>query len=352
MNAQNNSEPEVILFVTKALYPEKMAIQSSKSGEQLLGENFESWFNDLIIDEKWNSMIDPDTYYLQQEIFHSRILERVPPSTLKINSPIHQSSPCSRPGTPPLSILMQSAPMRIPKSKHLKIDEDIEDNTRNLSKSVPLRSNTRQENFHSYQSLASHNLPSELIGPFVGSFQESLLSGHMSNTPSTTYDFQAELGVCGANYMPPHLKTSFSAIYYHVDHDTPYVGTIELEKKGFKVCSKGIIQLTVRNPTNTPIKTFLVKYDLTDMPPLTKTFLRQKITTSLVLRYAIHLKFVSPKKNKYYLYKNVRVVFAHRMPDDMDASSVSYDAPDDPKYFTYTPNSSANKLKNLRHSLS
>jgi len=69
-------------------------------------------------------MIDPETYYSQQQIFHSRRLER-------------ESSPL-RPGTPPPSRLMQSAPMRIPKSKHSKFDEDIEDNTTNLSKSVPL----------------------------------------------------------------------------------------------------------------------------------------------------------------------------------------------------------------------
>mmetsp|Transcript_11571 Transcript_11571/g.16080 ORF Transcript_11571/g.16080 Transcript_11571/m.16080 type:complete len:320 (+) Transcript_11571:42-1001(+) len=181
--------------------------------------------------------------------------------------------------------------------------------------------------------------PSELLGPFVGSFQESLLSGHMSNTPSTVYHgFMADLGVSSKKMIPPHLKMPFSAIYYHIDYETPYVGTLELDKKGYQIPQKGTIQLTVINPSKTPMKTFLVKYDLEDMPPGTKTFLRQKITAGSpgVLRYAIHLKFVCPKKKKYYLYNNIRIAFAHRV-DDMEVLNQSYDMPDAPKYFPYTP---------------
>src|SRR5688572_535651 len=87
------------------------------------------------------------------------------------------------------------------------------------------------------------------------------------------------------------------------------------------------------------------------MPPYTKTFIRQKIqTSSPVLRYAVHLKFVSPKKGRYYLYKNIRVVFAHRCPDDNEKLQIVCDYPDEPKYFSYTTRSSANKTS-LRQSL-
>ena len=83
-----------------------------------------------------------------------------------------------------------------------------------------------------------------MIGPFVGSFQESLLSGHMSNTPSTLYTgFVADLAASGKNFIPPHIKISFNTIFYHVDHETPYVGTIELDKRGYKVPQKGIVQV-------------------------------------------------------------------------------------------------------------
>jgi len=247
-----------------------------------------------------------------------------------------------RPGTPIPSHhqLTQSAPVVIPNGKRAAkvIDNSPEDESINIFE--PTR--RRSKSFNQIEEKAGSSSP-DLIGPFVGSFQESLLSGHMSNTPSTTFHgFIADLGVCGQNIVPPHAKIPFSAVYYHVDHETPYVGTITLDKKGYKVPPKGIIQLVIINPSLTPTKTFLVKYDLTDMPPLTKTFLRQKVMNSThpILRYAVHLKFASPKKKKYYLYKNIRVVFAHRSPDDPESLTVTYDYPEEPKYFSYKTKSS------------
>lgn len=113
----------------------------------------------------------------------------------------------------------------------------------------------------------------------------------MSNTPSTVYTgFLADLACLGGKQRLP-----FNAIFYHVEHDTPYVGTIDLNKR-LKLPPKGIVQLTVINPSKTPIKTFLVKYDLSQMPAKTKTFIRQKTVTKSLLRYAVHLKFKSSKK--------------------------------------------------------
>jgi hypothetical protein len=165
------------------------------------------------------------------------------------------------------------------------------------------------------------------MGALGGSFQESILLGHMSSTSSTTFPgFVADLGVSGKDFIPPHKRVQFAAVYYHVDPDTPYVGTVDLDEKGYrvtylspplsllspfaflspllplystllhslsqlivfiKVPQKGLIQLTVFNPKNTPVKTFLVNFDLTGMTPDTKTFLRQKIVTNdpPILRY-------------------------------------------------------------------
>eukprot|EP00026_Physarum_polycephalum_P004469 Phypoly_transcript_04490.p1 GENE.Phypoly_transcript_04490~~Phypoly_transcript_04490.p1 ORF type:complete len:645 (+),score=141.24 Phypoly_transcript_04490:154-2088(+) len=179
----------------------------------------------------------------------------------------------------------------------------------------------------------------DLMGALGGSFQESILLGHMSSTSSTTFPgFMADLGVSGKDFIPPHKRTPFSAIYYHVDPDTPYVGTVELGEKGYRVPQKGLIQLTIFNPKNTPVKTFLVNFDLTGMTPDTKTFLRQKIVTSdpPILRYAIHLRIVCPRKKRFYLYNNIRVVFPHRVPDEMEKLKVLYDAPSDPKFFPWT----------------
>jgi hypothetical protein len=49
-----------------------------------------------------------------------------------------------------------------------------------------------------------------------------------------------------------------------------------LGKKGYRVPEKGTIQLTLFNPLGTVVKMFVVMYDLTDMPPNSQTFLRQR----------------------------------------------------------------------------
>ena len=72
------------------------------------------------------------------------------------------------------------------------------------------------------------------------------------------------------------------------------------------------------------------------MPAGSKTFLRQKMVTPgapSILRYAIHLRFSCPAKKKFYLRNDVRVLFPHRMPDDMDELKIIYDCPVNPKYF-------------------
>ena len=47
-------------------------------------------------------------------------------------------------------------------------------------------------------------------------------------------------------------------------------------KKGYRVPQKGTIQVTLFNPLGTVVKMFVVMYDLSDMPPNSQTFLRQR----------------------------------------------------------------------------
>jgi hypothetical protein len=47
------------------------------------------------------------------------------------------------------------------------------------------------------------------------------------------------------------------------------------------VPEKGTIQLTLFNPLGTVVKMFVVMYDLTDMPPNSQTFLRQRYVYDL-----------------------------------------------------------------------
>ncbi|KAE8215902.1 hypothetical protein CF327_g872 [Tilletia walkeri] len=92
---------------------------------------------------------------------------------------------------------------------------------------------------------------------------------------------------------------------------------------GYQVPPKGQIQLIVKNQNLTAVKVFLIKYDLSDMQPGTKTFIRQKSYVSAdvsadrslsgaggganarlrqhsgekekeTMRYAVHLQFACP----------------------------------------------------------
>ena len=80
-----------------------------------------------------------------------------------------------------------------------------------------------------------------------------------------------------------------------------FTGHINLGKKGYRVPPKGTIQVTLFNPLGTVVKMFVVMYDLSDMPPNSQTFLRQRTLympsegvndTNLQkwLRYLVHLR--------------------------------------------------------------
>ena len=103
----------------------------------------------------------------------------------------------------------------------------------------------------------------------------------------------------------------------------------------YRVPQQGQLQIILKNPENTAVKLFLVPYDLEGMLPDTKTFVRQRsfssgpmienvltdkpiqdpLSSKQFLRYAIHLKFCCIGKGRFYLYDNIRVVFANRVPD-------------------------------------
>ena len=255
--------------------------------------------------------------------------------------------------------------------------------------SPPWPSSSFSRSVHSRRRSSGYSIsassPTPNLGSLVGSFQESLLRGRMSMPASKPLIFDAEIGVLGMGRCkpslrcPPHLHVKFPAHFYDFHAiDTPasatsvgstaalgspYVGTIDLESHyhnvlltrrlsalstdstssagmpasasaaseempsfpGYAVPPKGQIQLIVKYPDLNAVKLFLVPYDLTDMQPGTKTFVRQKTivrpspigtpnaavgedgqsssrsthntprtSTKETLRFAIHLQFCCP----------------------------------------------------------
>lgn len=94
-------------------------------------------------------------------------------------------------------------------------------------------------------SLGSDSSPS-LHASMVGSYEESILQGRMSTTPSKPFDFMAQIGVLGKGKCksrlrcPAHVTLPFPAVFYSYsntsaarsqsnDGPSPYVGQIDLE---------------------------------------------------------------------------------------------------------------------------
>lgn len=282
--------------------------------------------------------------------------------------------------------------------------------------------------------------------PMVGSYEESILRGRMSTTPSRPLDFVAKIGVLGRGQCksslkcPPHVTVPFPAVFYSYNtgngrisdnEPSPYVGLIDLEhslapppeshepskrrrrpaapgieqenldfrlqfdneqdgepiaaemrrkekKKRrstspkappggcYRIPAEGQLQIVLKNPNRTAVKLFLVPYDVSDMEPGQKTFIRQRSYSAgpiidmplasrknygtdrpeaalshsddprdrPILRYLIHLHICCTGKGRYYLYKSIRVVFANRVPDGKEKLRNEIQQPE-PKYSTY-----------------
>lgn len=273
----------------------------------------------------------------------------------------------------------------------------------------------------------------------VGSYEESILHGRMSTTPSKPLDFVAQIGVLGLGNCkknmkcPPHVSLPFPAVFYSYqstghgrplkaeDEPSPYVGQIDLEhglphieptvteaahdkqrkrqtsststalqtgtrtghspeqeerlarrrrrKEGslksppggsYRIPEKGQVQIIIKNPNKTAVKLFLIPYDLAGMEPSTKTFIRQRSYSagptvdaaetgsradqtlagqrdSRTLRYLAHLHICCPAKGRFYLYRNIKVVFAtNRTPDGKEKLQNEIQYPE-PRFSPYKP---------------
>lgn len=318
----------------------------------------------------------------------SNFVFKVPTSPLVYSSnPDHMDSDSQSPqSSRPRWAQIDSTPALPPSLSSLSssTSNQTTPHTRNYSlsykrRSVPELHLDSQVNKNTRRFSSGFGLGSELpFGSFVGSYEESILNGRMSTTPSKPLTFVAKIGVLGigkckpALRCPTHVTIPFPAYFYSVgdyDSPSPYVGQIDLEtllekstKKfpygGYRIPQQGQLQIVIKNPNKTAVKLFLVPYDLKDMEVGTKTFVRQKsyaagnaFVDELLpapeqrkgrnreresLRYLIHLHICCPSRGRYYLYRNIRVVFANRVPDGKEKLRNEILLPN-PRYSSWKP---------------
>ncbi|XP_049882569.1 protein FAM214A [Pectinophora gossypiella] len=178
------------------------------------------------------------------------------------------------------------------------------------------------------------NTPKLRIGPstgLLGSFEESALKGRLEPV-ATVAGFTAELGACGA-FCPPHRRLPVTVFFYAPGGtNAPYMGHINLGPNGYRVARSGTIQVSLFNPHGTLVKMFVVLYDLTCMPPMARTFLRQRTLYMPAgaeppaphelhkwLRYLIHLRFMTSKSGKLYLHTDIRILVSRKA--DLDTAT-------------------------------
>lgn len=136
----------------------------------------------------------------------------------------------------------------------------------------------------------------------------------------------------------------------------------------YRIPQQGQLQIIIKNPHKTAVKLFLVPYDLGDMEPGTKTFIRQRSYSAgpiidmplsvrknygtdrpeaslnttedpqdkPILRYLVHLNICCPSRGRFYLHSSIRVVFANRVPDGKEKLRNEIQLPE-PRYSPYKP---------------
>ncbi|XP_077483358.1 atos homolog atossa isoform X1 [Amblyomma americanum] len=207
-----------------------------------------------------------------------------------------------------------------------------------------------EEEEASPEEIISSSAPaSTTTSSLIVNFEESVLNGRLEPV-STVQGFVAEIGASGS-FCPRHITLPVTVFFYSLqDIDkvvSPYLGHINLGMKGYHVPKTGTIQVTLFNPHNTVVKMFVVRYDLSDMPPNCQTFIRQRTLfmptdgsetdpeASRWLRYLIHLRFASSKSGRIYLHTDVRIIVFRK--SDLDAATIHGDRPYELRSFTQCP---------------
>ncbi|VDM08576.1 unnamed protein product [Wuchereria bancrofti] len=157
-------------------------------------------------------------------------------------------------------------------------------------------------------------------------FEESALNGRLE--PIISLDgFHLQIAASDET-CSPHLTLPVTTFFFNMSEDEaplPYMGFCSLEnmRKGYRIPKKGILQAVLFNPQGTVVQMFVVKFDVSDMPPSSQTFLRQRTffmpvgcTYDCVLRswlkYLIHLSLATDRRGRLYVHTDIKMLFSQK----------------------------------------
>uniref|UniRef100_A0A7E4W550 DUF4210 domain-containing protein n=1 Tax=Panagrellus redivivus TaxID=6233 RepID=A0A7E4W550_PANRE len=172
-------------------------------------------------------------------------------------------------------------------------------------------------------------------------FEESALKGRLEPV-SLLNGFKLQMSVVGSTFSVPHTELPMSTYFFDVSADDApslYLGHCAFiespfGRKAVHIPKKCVIQATLFNPQNSVVRIFLLKVDVTDMPPRSRTFIRQRtVAASLLdgtplpsgLRYLLHLRLATNRSGKVFMHTDVRLLFSANQTD-LDMMNISFDA--------------------------
>jgi hypothetical protein len=177
-------------------------------------------------------------------------------------------------------------------------------------------------------------------------FEESALNGRLE--PISSIDgFKLQLAVSGSFFVP-HTIIPVTTYFFDVSDDNApslYLGHCSFKdspfgRKAIHIPKKCIVQATLFNPHGSVVRIFIVRIDVHDIPPRSKTFIRQRtcatavnddkislssisstssqISSNLklsILRYLINLRLATDRSGKLYLHTDIRLLFSNNHTD-------------------------------------
>uniref|UniRef100_A0A915Q576 Atos-like conserved domain-containing protein n=1 Tax=Setaria digitata TaxID=48799 RepID=A0A915Q576_9BILA len=155
-------------------------------------------------------------------------------------------------------------------------------------------------------------------------FEESALNGRLDLVTSLD-GFRLQIAASDET-CSPHITLPVTTLFFHVPEDEaplPYMSFCSLEnmRKGYRIPRKGILQAVLFNPQGTVVRMFLVKFDVSDMPPSSQTFLRQRTFFMPVgctqdvrswLKHLIHLSLATDRRGRLYVHTDIKMLFSQK----------------------------------------